>query len=140
MLRVVFFGFALLALNTFAMDSARAGDNDEEAAICAKAEGRYQEIFGDTRLPPNTVVVKLYKYTFCPVSLTVKPGTTVRWVNVDKRTSHSVWPKEAGIAESGRFFPDEFFEIKFDDEGEYPYLCGPHWEQEGMKATLKVVK
>ena len=131
MLRYLLFCFLVVAIMPLGVKAAQAGD---------EAESRYQENFGNEKLSPNTVVVKLYKYNFCPKNLTVKPGTTVRWINVDSRTSHSVWPKEAGIAESERFFPDEFFEIKFDDEGTYPYLCGPHWKQEGMVGTLTVAK
>lgn len=140
MLRHFSICFLVISSLGFIVGSAQASDDGEKAAICAEAKGRYQEIFGETKLPPDTVIVTLYKYNFCPMKLTVKPGTTVRWVNVDKRTSHSVWPKAAGMAESERFFPDEFFEIKFDDEGEYPYLCGPHWKQEGMIGTLTVAK
>ena len=88
----------------------------------------------------GVVVVKLYKYTFCPLNVTVKPGTTVRWVNVDKRTSHSVWLKQAGVAESERFFPEEQWEFPFITPGEYPYLCGPHWDQEDMRGFVRVVE
>lgn len=112
--------------------------SDEKAAICAEADARYKDLYGDKPLPANTVVVKTYKYTFCPPKLTVKAGTTVRWVNVDKRTSHSVWLKESGVAESDRFFPEEQWEFTFRTPGEYPYLCGPHWEQEKMTGTVTV--
>ncbi|MCW8970140.1 MAG: plastocyanin/azurin family copper-binding protein, partial [Rhodospirillales bacterium] len=60
------------------------------------------------------------------------------WINVDKRTSHSVWLKEAGKEESTRFFPEESWEIMFDEPGKYPYLCGPHWDQEKMIGTVTV--
>ncbi|MCW9034832.1 MAG: plastocyanin/azurin family copper-binding protein [Alphaproteobacteria bacterium] len=135
----------LLALATITImalpATVQAGGKDAEIAmICEKAAARYQELFGKEKLPDNTVVVTTYKFNFCPKTITVKPGTTVRWVNVDKRTSHSVWPKEANMPESERFFPDESFEIKFDDEGTYPYLCGPHWERDGMIGNVKVTK
>ncbi len=131
---------AIISAFTFPA-SAQAGSTDaERAAICKKADARYQELFGSEKLPANTVVVTTYKYNFCPMKITIKPGMTVRWVNVDKRTSHSVWPKEAKMPESERFFPDEAFEIKFEDEGNYPYLCGPHWDQEGMTGEVTVTK
>ena len=83
----------------------------------------------------------MYKYNFCPNAVEVKRGTTVRWVNVDRRTSHSVWFKEQGKEESDRMFSEEHLEIKFDVEpGNYPYLCGPHWKDEGMKGGVTVVK
>lgn len=109
----------------------------EKVKICEEALAAYKEAHpnaedGDKKL------VFTYKYTFCPFNLTVKAGTVVRWFNVDKRTSHSVWLKAAGVEESTRFFPEEWWEFTFDKPGKYPYLCGPHWEQEGMYGFVEV--
>lgn len=112
---------------------------EKRAKICAKAEKRYQSIFGKPSADEDVAIVMMHKYTFCPLQLTVKQGTTVRWVNVDKRTSHSVWLKEAGQEESDRLFGEEMVEIKFDlPPGKYPYLCGPHWKEEEMIGTVTV--
>lgn len=113
---------------------------DEKKEICAAAQKRYQAMGLDKGAKPGTVTVLQYKYTFCPWDLTVKAGTTVRWINVDKRTSHSVWFKAAGKKESVRLFPEESWKIKLMEPGVYPYLCGPHWESENMKGTLRVVR
>jgi len=109
----------------------------ERAKICAKADKRYAKLYPDAK-DDGTVVVKLYKYNFCPANVTVKPGTTVRWVNVDRRTSHSVWLKQAGVDESERFFPEETWDFTFVTPGAYPYLCGPHWKEEGMIGFVRV--
>ncbi len=125
------FAVALLA-GVMMIGSAHAGD------VCEEAEARYQEVRNELPSDEGVTVVKLYNYNFCPKQLTVKAGTTVRFVNVDKRTSHSVWLKEAGKEESERFFPVEFWEFPFTEKGEYPYLCGPHWEREGMRGSVTV--
>ena len=107
--------------------------------ICAEAEGRYRQIFGKAPSEEPFVVVLMYRDNFCPQHVSVKQGTTLRWVNVDRRTSHSVWFKESGRAESDRAFPEELVEMTVDwPPGEYPYLCGPHWEREGMVGRLTV--
>lgn len=49
----------------------------------------------------------MFKHTFCPLHLTVKQGSTVRFVNVDRRTTHSFWFRDAGRPESERFFSGE---------------------------------
>ena len=117
-----------------------AGDADR-AKICDAAEKRYQELFGRSSKEEPVTIVKMYKYTFCPIELTVKQGTTVRFVNVDKRTSHSVWFKEQGKEESDRLFSEENVEIKMDfPPGEVDYLCGPHFEKEGMKARIIITE
>ncbi|MCV6548342.1 MAG: plastocyanin/azurin family copper-binding protein [Cohaesibacter sp.] len=111
------------------------------AKICAKAEARYEKLYGKSPSDENVHVVMMYKYTFCPEVIDVKLGETVRWVNVDKRTSHSTWFKEAGREEDARLFPDEVLEMTFDfATGEFPYLCGPHWESDDMIGRVIVSK
>jgi len=121
---------------------ARAGGGEieitpERIKACTKAEARYAKLYPQAKVD-GTVIVKLYKYNFCPANVTIKAGTTVRWVNVDKRTSHSVWLKDAKVDESERFFPEETWEYKFENPGDYPYLCGPHWKEEDMRGFVKV--
>ncbi len=135
---------ALLALFSApllaASNPASAITDEEREKICTKAEERYQELFGKPSADEDVTIVKMYKYTFCPHDLMVKKGTKVRWVNVDKRTSHSVWFQEAGKEESERLFSEETVDMTFDmPAGAFPYICGPHHKQEGMTGTVTVV-
>ena len=116
--------------------AAQVPVDDDTKAICAEAETRFAEQGG--KREPGKVTVLMYKYRFCPPNVTVKAGTTVRWINVDKRTSHSVWLKEAGKEESPRMFNFETYEFPFSTPGKYPYLCGPHWDQEKMIGHVTV--
>ncbi len=79
----------------------------------------------------ETVEVEIRDFAFHPAQITVKPGTTVRWVNREKRQYHSVWFQEAGDPEPDYFFPDESYERRFDQPGLFPYRCGPHEEMRG---------
>lgn len=80
----------------------------------------------------QTVDVVIQNYRFQPQELQVKAGDTVKWINKEKRTSHSVvFPAEQG-GESERFFPDESWQRRFDAPGRYPYHCGPHPEMTGV--------
>lgn len=111
------------------------------AEICMEAESRYRQIFGKAPSEEPFAVVLMYRDNFCPRQLSVRRGAKLRWVNVDRRTSHSVWFKEAGRAESERAFPEDVVEMTIDwPPGEYPYLCGPHWEREGMLGRLTVTE
>ncbi len=117
---------------------ALAGDSDQ-TELCAKAEARYVEMFGQASSEAHGVtVVTMYKYNFCPAQITVPIGTTVRWVNVDKRTSHSVLIKEFGQPESDRAFPEESIEFTFLEPGAKDYLCGPHWETHDMIGMVTI--
>lgn len=108
-----------------------------DPSVCPDAEARYAQLPDSEKAPPGTVPVLMMRYTFCPPEVTVKPGTTVRWINVE-RTSHSVWLKEKGEPESDRLFMGEGWEFTFMAPGEYPYLCGPHWEAEKMVGKVIV--
>jgi plastocyanin len=83
-------------------------------------------------LAEQTVEVSIEKYLFTPQEVSIRVGDTVKWVNHEKRTSHSVvFPQEGG-RESERMFPDESWHRQFMQPGRYPYHCGPHPEMEGL--------
>jgi len=117
----------------------RAGDE-----ICDEAGKRDAEMKGgasavDSAAAGNPAVVLLYNYTFCPREIRVKTGATLRFLNVDRRTSHSVWFKAAGKAESERFFPGDHVDVVVDlPPGTHEVLCGPHWEHQAMRANVVV--
>ena len=80
----------------------------------------------------ETVLVRIEQYSYRPASVHIKPGDTVRWVNDEKRTSHSVRFPAESLSESERFFPGEHWERSFRQPGSYPYECGPHPEMKGV--------
>ena len=135
----VLIALAIIGGLLFSTTQGVAQDAKEIEKVCAQAEERYRKMDIDKNTDDNTVVALMYKYTFCPPELKIKAGTTVRWINVDKRTSHSVWFKAAGKPESERLFPEEFTKTTFAEPGVYPYVCGPHGEQEKMVGTITVV-
>ncbi len=132
---IVFALFSAAALGAALPVCARGAK--DPAVICAEAEERYVEMFGMPSADAEGVrVVTMYKYNFCPAHITVPVGTTVRWVNVDKRTSHSV--QVGSTPESDRAFPEEYIEFTFLVPGDQDYLCGPHWETQKMIGMVTV--
>jgi plastocyanin len=80
----------------------------------------------------QTVEVSIQDYRFSPAEVRIKAGDTVRWINREKRTSHSVlFPAENGL-ESERMFPLEHWQRTFAQPGRYSYRCGPHEEMKGL--------
>jgi len=80
----------------------------------------------------QTLEVTIREYRFEPAELRIKAGDTVKWVNREKRTSHSVlFPAENGL-ESERLFPQESWQRTFTQPGTYGYRCGPHEEMHGL--------
>jgi plastocyanin len=84
----------------------------------------------------ETVEIVVDQMKFLPPQLKIKAGTTVRWVNKERRTNHSVWFQKEGLPESERFFPGESWSRTFARPGVYPYICGPHPEMTGVIEVL----
>ena len=89
-------------------------------------------VFACTVLAQQTVEVKIQDYKFLPAEVRIKAGDTVKWINREKRPSHSVlFPAENGL-ESERMFPGEHWSRTFTARGSHAYRCGPHEEMKGM--------
>ena len=80
----------------------------------------------------QTVEVVIQNYRFEPAEVRIRAGDTVRWINREKRTSHSVLFSSNQGGESERFFPEETWQRRFDAPGSYAYSCGPHPEMKGL--------
>ncbi len=120
---------------------AATGARADDAQICAEAAQRYQEMFSRAAATEPVKTVLMYKYRFCPAEVRVKRGEKLRYVNVDKRTSHSVWLKDGGQAESERVFSGGVVDVDTNlPEGAQEVLCGPHWQSDAMRGKVIVEK
>jgi len=82
-------------------------------------------------------VVEIYKMKFIPAEITIKPGDSVIWKNIEKRQYHSVWFKQFDKEEPDYFFPDERYQRSFDKTGDFPYECGPHPRMKGRVIVIE---
>ena len=73
--------------------------------------------------------VHIDNFTFQPVELTVKVGTTVTWTNRDD-IPHTV--VSAGKFRSKTLDTDDKFSFTFADAGDYKYFCSLHPHMTGM--------
>jgi plastocyanin len=80
---------------------------------------------------PPTIGIKEFK--FAPPVLTVRPGTTVTWVNHDEET-HTVTSATGAFGSAGLVNEDTFAQT-FTKPGTYQYFCAIHPR---MKATVVV--
>jgi plastocyanin len=102
------------------------------AGLCLKRVPGLLALVSVCALAQQTVEVTIQDYKFVPAEVRIKAGDTVKWVNREKRTSHSVlFPAESGL-ESERMFPQEHWQRSFPLPGSYPYRCGPHEEMKGL--------
>jgi plastocyanin len=77
--------------------------------------------------PANRITIKAFM--FAPVSLTIKAGATVTWVNEDEEP-HTV-VSATGLFRSQAIDTKESFAFKFDKPGEYHFICTIHPQMMG---------
>ena|SRR5258708_3725638 len=82
----------------------------------------------ETTAAPNQVVVE--EFTFKPAVLTVKPGTTVTWLNHDD-VPHTVVDHDERF-KSGALDTDGKFSFTFKTPGTYNYFCTLHPRMTGQ--------
>lgn len=80
----------------------------------------------------DTAEIIIREYQYQPAELVIPAGTTVKWINDEKRVSHSILFAGPDGFESERIFPGESWERTFDQPGSYPFSCGPHPEMHGI--------
>lgn len=87
---------------------------------------------------PDLVIVELVApYAFSPAEVTIRPRTTIRWVNRSD-IYHTITPDgHSEWSEVEMFTEGEEFEHTFNDEGVFPYVCVPHVSA-GMTGTITV--
>jgi plastocyanin len=92
------------------------------------------------RVPSGDALVTVHvrDNTFRPARLSVRPGTTVRWVN-EGRNPHNVTPDSGDAFGSGNLRPGQSYAFEFDDAGTFGYYCTLHGTPgKGQAATLRV--
>jgi plastocyanin len=80
----------------------------------------------------DTMVV-MKNFDFSPMDMTVAPGTTVTWKNLDGEP-HTVASAD-GLFRSPALDQNDTYQFKFDHPGVYKYLCSLHPR---MMATITV--
>lgn len=85
-------------------------------------------------------VMEIHNFSFQPQELTVAPGTTVVWTNLDgvQHNVHVVADKKNPLKEdvvAGLLSKGQKVAVTFNKEGTYSYHCDPHTF---MKGTIIV--
>jgi plastocyanin len=73
---------------------------------------------------PPTAAVQIKDFAFAPQVLTVKPGTTVTWINSDE-DPHTVTANDKSFHSAALDTKDKFA-FTFTKPGQYGYFCSLH--------------
>lgn len=113
-----------------------AGDATAASAAPRAAHRPATGQYGDNY---EEVTVVMRDNDYLPQTLTVDPGTVVKWTN-EGRSKHNVIPDQASTGwKSPTIKPKKSFEQKLDKPGAYGYFCTFHGAPgKGMYGTLIV--
>jgi plastocyanin len=81
-------------------------------------------LFGNAKAAVPEATVSIDNFTFKPNVLTIKPGTSVTFVNHDD-IPHSI-VENGGKFKSKVLDTEESFKMTFDTVGDVSYFCGLH--------------
>lgn len=87
------------------------------------------------RPSPRTLTVGVQDNAFEPKTISVPPGTTVRWVNYGKH-AHTVTADD-GLWDSGDLPPGEAFSQTFHKPGSFSYHCRHHQDMQGVVVVAR---
>jgi plastocyanin len=110
--------FTIALVMLFAATTAQAQFGMGASQLAPTAAG--------TDIAPQVIIDN---YAFSPVPLTVKPGTTVTWINQDD-DPHTV-DSTQGKFKSTTLNKGDKFEFRFTEAGEYPFFCRFHPKMTG---------
>lgn len=80
---------------------------------------------------PSSVTVNIQNFSYAPSTLTVKPGTTVTWINNDT-VPHTVTSNSGSMLKSPTLSPGQSFSFTFPTIGSFAYHCAFHSMMKGM--------
>jgi plastocyanin len=100
----------------------------------AQAGTTYSAQYGTQGGAAASVTVSAYDDYFQPATITVAPGTTVRWINYGRHT-HTVMSND-GRWNSGDIQPGASYAATFTQPGTYSYHCCHHRPE--MQGTVIV--
>lgn len=105
------------------------------AVVGSVQRGRASSVLAPaTPAPADTPVeVRIDNFSFSPQTLTVAPGTTVKWTNRDD-IPHTVVSDDKVTFKSKVLDTDESYSFTFTKAGTFDYFCSVH-----PKMTAKVI-
>ncbi|HMN37245.1 MAG TPA: cupredoxin family copper-binding protein [Hyphomicrobium sp.] len=88
-------------------------------------------IEGEAPAGAPVVEIDIKKQKYVPATMEIAPGTIIKWTNHDAIPHNVKLP--APIEVTGKMLrAGQSFEMRFNEAGEYSYVCGPHPYMKGQ--------
>jgi plastocyanin len=134
----------VIGLIVWAVMGANSSTNTSSTTTTTPSTTDTTDTTGDTNTPivaRETVTVTMKNSQFSPKTLTVKRGTTVKWVNEDTVRHNVVAANEndkSGLpSDNALFGKGGTYEFTFETIGTFEYKCTPH---PFMTGTIEVTE
>ncbi len=89
---------------------------------------------GGAAAPAGTLHrITIQKFAFVPANLTIKPGDSIEWVNLDF-APHTATQK-AGAWDTGKLIKGQAGRMTLSAPGDFAYICAYH---PNMRGTIRV--
>ncbi len=108
------------------VDATLSGEHPGMFAGSGESNGARRDV---AKLGPNEIGIDNFQFT--PPTLTVKPGTSVTWVNGDD-VPHLIASADGHFQSSKVLDTGQRFTVKFAKPGRYPYFCSLHPHMQGQ--------
>ncbi len=127
---------AIIAGVVVALIVSGGKDNSKPAANTQNSGGDHTQMNMDnsnnntSSTPASADKVSISDFSFSPVAITVKKGTTVTWTNNDS-ISHTVTSDTEHGPNSSTVSSGQTYSFTFNDEGTFNYHCSIHPQMQG---------
>ena len=128
-------GFTVVTTST----TTQAGGHGHGSKDCAEAQKMYEASPVKIPMGENDAIVLKHNHSFCPAHITVKKGTTIHFVSVDK-DPHLVAFKTTDMRSATHTNTHEIWSAKMTEVGDFPYHCEEHAETKGMHGKVTVTE
>ncbi|MGH8280192.1 MAG: cupredoxin domain-containing protein [Gammaproteobacteria bacterium] len=98
--------------------------------LVGAAGGIFAAALADT-VQPQTVQINIQNFAFTPAQISVPPGTTIVWTNLDD-VVHTVISDTGAFASSGQLSKGDSYTLTLTKPGDYRYHCGIHSFMQGV--------
>lgn len=115
--------------------SRNAAVSREPAAAVASPVSAGMVAVKDSKAAAETITVRISGMRFEPAILTIKPGTTVNWVQ-SERMPHTVTGKGNELR-SNTLQMNQTFSHTFNESGSYEYACDFHPSMQGVVKVME---
>jgi len=119
----------LIIIGGYYVFTTMSKQNNTTQTPNTQQQGSNNQSQGQTQVPASsqTETVTIKNFAFSPATVTIKAGSTVKWINQDSAT-HQI---KSDLFNSSALNTGDSYEFTFNTPGQYDYTCAIHPSMKG---------